>query len=79
MTLAHQADYSFTIYVRKPIERVVGAPKEIGDDGYMSAYINWPSGGGRDLPDGLPNEQTLDKITGRMKSIFDGKDEDIVA
>jgi len=74
MTLAHQADYSFTVYVRKPIERVTGAIKETGDDGYMSAYINWPSGGGRDLPDGPPNKETLNKIVGRMESIFTGTD-----
>jgi len=79
MTLAHQADYSFTIYVRKPIERETGAIKEIGDAGYMSAYINWPSGGGRDLPDGLPNGETLDEITGRIKDIFAGEDEYIEA
>lgn len=66
-TLAHDADYSFTVYVRGPSTRP--------DKGYMSAYINWPSGGGRDLPDGPPTAETLDEIMARMRAIFLGEDE----
>ena len=65
MELAHQADYSFTVYVRK------------GE--YMAGYINYPSGGGRDLPDGPANKKNLNKIVGRMKSIFADKDKYIEA